>query len=217
LTDDLASRIAVIAEAVGLSPGEAQLHAIAEHAVLLQRWNATYNLTAVRTVDEMLTQHVADCLAALPPLQRHLSTGRLLDVGSGGGLPGVLIAILMPKVNVTCVDAVGKKAAFIRQAAGALRLPNLHVLHARVETLTAGVFDVITARAFASLTDLCHATRRHLADDGAWMAMKGKRPATELAALPATVDVFHVEPIQVPGLAAERCLVWMRARDTTNG
>ena len=182
---------------------------------LLARWNATYNLTAVRDPAEMRVQHLADCLAVVEPLRRQLGqrAARLLDVGSGGGLPGVVLAVADANWDVTCVDAVGKKAAFIRQVAAELALPNLHAEHARVEALKkAPPFDVIASRAFASLADFVRLTRPLLAADGVWMAMKGKRPDDEIAALPADTEVFHVEPLAVPGLDAERCLVWMRPR-----
>ena len=180
---------------------------------MLQRWNSTYNLTAVRDPAQMLTQHLADCLAMVQPLRRFCGEApcRLLDVGSGAGLPGVVISALNPQFDVTCVDAVGKKAAFVRQVAGELRLPNLHVEHARVERLKLPPFHVVTSRAFASLDDFTQLTRAHLAADGAWLAMKGKQPAEEIDNLPADVEVFHVEQISVPGLDAARCLVWMRA------
>ncbi len=180
---------------------------------LLVKWNAAYNLTAVRDPALMRVQHLADCLAVVTSLRRQLggaTAARILDVGSGGGLPGVVLAIAEPGWDITCVDAVGKKAAFIRQVAGELALPNLHVQHARAETLNATPFDVITARAFASLADLTRLTRHVLANRGLWMAMKGKRPDDEIEALPPDVTVFHVEPLEVPGLPAERCLVWMR-------
>jgi 16S rRNA (guanine527-N7)-methyltransferase len=182
---------------------------------LLAKWNASYNLTSVREPAQMRTQHIADCLAVIEPLRRQLgkvSEARVLDVGSGGGLPGVLLAIAEPHWQVTCVDAVGKKAAFIRQAALELALPNLRAEHTRVETLNAAPFDVITARAFASLVDLTRLTRKLLKPTGLWMAMKGRQPDDEIAALPADVTVLHVEPLYVPGLGAERCLVWMRPR-----
>lgn len=204
--------LAVVCRQLGIDAEPAQLEKLAAYAALLQRWNATYNLTAVRTVDEILTHHLADCLAVVPPLGRHGADGRLLDVGSGGGLPGVVIAAMLPKWDVTCVDTVGKKAAFVRQAAGALELPNLHAAHARVEALKAPAFDVITARAFASLADLVKLTRAQLAPSGVWMAMKGRAPEDEIRALPDDVDMFHVEPLDVPGLDAQRCLVWMRPR-----
>jgi 16S rRNA (guanine527-N7)-methyltransferase len=140
---------------------------------------------------------------------------RLLDVGSGAGLPGVVIAICFPDVSVTCVDTVAKKAAFIKQVALTLKLPNLTGLHARVEALTAPTcqpFDVICSRAFASLADFTHWSVGALSPSGVWMAMKGKHPADEIAALPGTVEVFHVEQLKVPELDAERCIVWMRKR-----
>ena len=181
---------------------------------LLVKWNAAYNLTAVRDLAQMRAQHLADCLAVVAPLRRELGSAtatRILDVGSGGGLPGVVFAIAEPGWDVTCVDAVGKKAAFIRQVASELALPNLHAEHRRVETLdTTPPFDVITARAFASLAEIARLTRNLLAPRGLWMAMKGKRPDDELAALPPGVTAFHVELLDVPHLAADRCLVWMR-------
>lgn len=183
------------------------------YLTLLQRWNATYNLTAVRDPADMLTQHLADCLAVVGPLRRHLGSGsgrRLLDVGSGGGLPGVVLAALEPAWSVTCVDAVGKKAAFIRQVTVELGLRNLVAEHVRIEALLQPPFDLIISRAFSSLADFVGLTRRLLAAEGVWAAMKGKTPEAELAALPPGVSVFHVEPLKVPGLDAERCLVWMR-------
>jgi 16S rRNA (guanine527-N7)-methyltransferase len=136
----------------------------------------------------------------------------VLDVGSGGGLPGVVLALLRPQWQVVCVDTVGKKAAFIRQAGVELGLPNLSAEHARVEALRCPPFNVITSRAFASLPDFIQLSRGLLAPNGVWMAMKGRAPTEELAALPSDIDVFHVEPLPVPGLQAERCLVWMRLR-----
>lgn len=178
---------------------------------LLQRWNATYNLTAVRNPEDMLVQHLVDCLAVIPPLRRERPEAgmRLLDVGSGGGLPGVVVAIVCPEWEVTCVDTVGKKAAFIRQVAVELRLPNLRAEHARVEALKAPPFDVVTSRAFASLPDFVRFTRSLLKPTGLWMAMKGKVPEDEIAALPPFATMFHVEHLRVPQLAAERCIVWL--------
>ena len=126
-------------------------------------------------------------------------------------MPGVVIAICNPELRVDCVDTVAKKAAFIRQVAATLRLPNLQGLHARVESLTAP-YDVISSRAFSSLVDFTNWSASALAEQGIWMAMKGKHPSDEVAALPAAVEVFHVEQLVVPGLDAERCLLWMRRR-----
>lgn len=124
----------------------------------------------------------------------------------------MVIATLLPGWDVTCVDAVAKKIAFVRQVAGSLGLPNLHAEHSRVESLQALPFELITSRAFASLADFTALTRKHLAPGGAWLAMKGRVPDDEMAALPPDVDVFHVEPLHVPGLNAQRCLVWMQPR-----
>ncbi len=200
---------------LGLALPEAAFVALIAYLALLRKWNAVYNLTAVRDPAQMRTQHLVDCLAVVAPLRRQAdpaSALRLLDVGSGGGLPGVVLAVVEPAWQVTCVDTVGKKAAFIRQAAGELGLRNLHAAHARVEALPGPPFDVITSRAFASLPDFVRLTRSLLAPGGVWLAMKGRRPDDELSALPADIDVFHVEPLAVPGLDAERCLIWMRLR-----
>jgi 16S rRNA (guanine527-N7)-methyltransferase len=200
--------------ALGLDITTGQADALLEHLVLLQRWNATYNLTAVRDPAAMLRQHLVDCLAMVPALKRHFATHpqarRLLDAGSGGGLPGVVLAVMLPELDVTCADAVGKKAAFVRQVAGTLSLPNLQAVHGRVEALKLAPFDIITSRAFASLADFVRWTEARLAPGGVWVAMKGATPDDELQSLPATVEVFHVEPLRVPGLDAQRCLVWMR-------
>jgi 16S rRNA (guanine527-N7)-methyltransferase len=207
------------AEALGTPISEPQADTLLAYLALLQRWNAVYNLTAIRDPQQMLVQHLLDSLSVLAPLDRHLAglglprgNGpiRLLDVGSGGGLPGVVVAVLRPEVAVTCVDTVGKKATFIRQVAAELRLPNLQARHARVEELKDPPFDVITARAFASLADLVRLTRGLLAPGACWMAMKGQHPQAEIDALPADVSVFHVEPLRVPKLDAERCLIWLR-------
>src|SRR5438874_10755552 len=195
-------RLTVGARQLGLALDEPTTERLLDFVDLLQRWNATYNLTAVRDPDEMLTQHVLDCLAVVPAIERVMGAApqRVLDVGSGGGLPGLVIAATRPGDEVVCVDTVGKKAAFIRQAAMDLRLPNLRAEHARVESLQAAPFDLVTARAFASLRDLVGLSGRHLGGGGRWMAMKGKRPDAEIAELPRHIEVFHVEQLTVPRL-----------------
>ena len=198
-------------------PTDAQVQQLLDYLDLIQKWTKVYNLTAVRDPAEMLTHHLLDSLAAIAPLDRQLqalglgSTAvRLLDVGSGAGLPGIVIAICRPDIVVHCVDTVAKKAAFIQQVAVTLKLPNLRGLHARVESLTES-YDVVSSRAFASLVDFTNWSGGALAEQGVWMAMKGKHPADEISVLPASVEVFHVEQLKVPGLDAERCIVWMRA------
>ena len=197
-----------------VSLSDAQVQGLLDYQNLIGKWNKVYNLTAVRDPAEMLTHHLLDSLAAVAPLQKHLqnrglTNARVLDVGAGAGLPGVVLAICCPALTVTCVDTVGKKAAFIKHVALALGLPNLIGLHARVETITQP-FDVICSRAFASLADFTGWSQAALAPGGAWMALKGKHPAEELAMLPPNVSMFHVEPLTVPGLAAERCIIWLQ-------
>ena len=198
-----------------LELSDAQISALLDYIALIQKWTRVYNLTAVRDPEEMLTHHVLDSLAVVTPLRRQLhSMGldesiRLLDVGAGAGLPGAVLAICCPTMAVHCVDTVAKKAAFIQQASVSLKLPLLRGIHARVESLTEP-YAVVTSRAFASLADFTLWSRGALAEQGVWMAMKGKSPEAEVAQLPADVAVFHVEPLVVPGLDAERCLVWMR-------
>jgi 16S rRNA (guanine527-N7)-methyltransferase len=218
-----ADQLAQAAAALHVELTEAQSAHLLAYLELIQKWNRVYNLTAVRDPAEMLTHHLFDSLAVIAPLQRQLaqmveagrlSTGqgvRLLDVGSGAGLPGVVIAICCPQVQVSCVDTVAKKAAFIQQVAATLKLPNLRGVHARVEGLS-GPFDVVSSRAFAALVDFVTWSRSALAPHAVWLAMKGKHPADEIAALPADVAVFHVEQLQVPQLDAERCIVWLRLR-----
>ena len=205
-------------QSLKLDLSAAQIDLLMNFMDLLQKWNKVYNLTSVRDPQEMLTHHLLDSLAAVPALLHHVNTlpveeGKrlpLLDVGSGGGLPGVVFAICCPQIDVNCVDTVGKKAAFIQQAAASLRLPNLRGIHDRVENLKT-LYPVISCRAFASLVDFTTWSRKALAEGGIWFAMKGKHPDDEIAALPADVQVFHVEQLEVPGLDAERCVIWLRA------
>jgi len=202
---------------LGLDLSEAQIRQLLDYMALIQKWTKVYNLTAVRDPAEMLTHHLLDSLAVIRPLRQQLAGRppadgqgvRLLDVGSGAGLPGVVIAICCPDIAVSCVDTVAKKATFIQQAALTLKLSNLRGLHARVENLD-DHYDVVCSRAFASLVDFTSWSRSALAPAGMWMAMKGKSPVDELAALPGDVAVFHVEQLVVPGLDAERCIVWMK-------
>ena len=206
-------------QALKLELAPAQIDLLMSFMDLLQKWNKVYNLTSVRDPQEMLTHHLLDSLAAVPALLRHVNRLPvqedkrlpLLDVGSGGGLPGVVFAICCPQIDVNCVDTVGKKAAFIQQVAASLRLPNLRGIHDRVENLKTQ-YPVISCRAFASLVDFTTWSRKALAEDGIWFAMKGKHPDEEIAALPADVKVFHVEPLQVPGLDAERCVIWLKIK-----
>jgi len=211
-------------ERLGLELALPARRQLIEYLALIARWNRVYNLTAVRDPADMLSQHLLDSLAVVPSLRRQLSHAgsddqttarkvRVLDVGSGAGLPGVVLSIVEPRWEVTCVDAVAKKASFIRQVSAELGLPQLQAQHARVEDLPElPGYDIVTSRAFASLADFVSLTAHLLNPQGSWMAMKGRVPEDELADLPTGVEVFHVEPLKVPSLEAQRCLVWMRKR-----
>jgi len=208
-------------ESLSLNVAEPQQRQLLSYMALIQKWNKVYNLTALRQAQEILTHHLLDSLSAVSPLLGHIAKTKgdanagieLLDVGSGGGLPGVVIAICCPNIRVTCVDTVSKKAAFVQQVAASLRLSNLRGVHARVESLT-GPYDLICSRAFASLPDFVSWSAAALSDGGVWMAMKGKLPEAEMAGLPSFAEVFHVEQLQVPGLEADRCMVWMKKPTT---
>lgn len=200
------------ATALGCPISDAQCDTLLAYVALLGKWNQVYNLTAIRDAADMLTQHILDSLSVVAPLTRFAESRplKILDVGSGGGLPAVVIATVRPDFAVTSVDAVAKKAGFVQQAALELGLKNLQSVHSRIEKWSGSLFDVVISRAFASLSTFASLTQGRLAPGGVWVAMKGRRPDAEIAQLPSTVDVFHVEQLHVPGLDAERVLVWMR-------
>lgn len=202
------------AHSLGLELEPQQREQLLAYVGLIERWNRTYNLTAVRDPAQMITQHLLDSLAVVGPLRKHTGGARasLLDVGSGAGLPGIVLSIVCPELLVTCVDAVAKKAGFMRQVGVELGLRGFTARHARVETLEPRPWDLVISRAFASLADFTVLTESLLAPTGVWLAMKGKLPTDEIAALPTAIDMFHVERLSVPGLDAERCLVWLRRR-----
>lgn len=207
---------AAAAMSVDLEAGQAAT--LLSYIAQLQRWNRSYNLTAIKDPVQMLVQHVVDSLALMPTLRQILykntastddvAGGRVVDVGSGAGLPGVVIAALEPRCEVVCVDAVEKKTTFIRQMAGVLSLPNLSAVHARVEALPPQEAAVVVSRAFASLEDFVRLSGRHAAPGGCLLAMKGKVPEDEMAALPGTGwAVADITDLQVPGMQASRCLI----------
>ena len=211
-------QLEAVAPRLGLALTASERERLLAYMALIQRWTKVYNLTAVRNTGEMFTHHLLDCLAVVLPLRRGTGTDgqgalRVLDVGSGAGLPGVILAMLNPGWRVTCVDAVAKKAAFIRQAAAELGLPNLEGVHGRVEaagTFRQPQFDLITSRAFASIQDFTTLTRPLLAPQGQWAAMKANLSVEEQGDIPADVEMFHVEQLEVPELNEKRCLVWLR-------
>lgn len=200
--------------ALGLPVDDDQVTRLLGYLAQLQRWNRTYNLTAIRDPGQMLVQHIFDSLAVTRPLDAAipLQGGSLYDIGSGAGLPGVVLAIMRPGWQVTCIDAVEKKTAFVRQMSGALQLRNLAAAHARVETLPPGQCHAVTSRAFAALQDFATLAGQHVRDDGTLVALKGKIPDEEIEQLHAATDwrVERIESLSVPELDAQRCLIWMR-------
>ena len=192
--------------ALGIAlPEAAQLKLLAFRDLLL-KWNRTYNLTALRDPQQAISHHLLDALAILP----HVGAGTLLDVGSGGGLPGIPLAIARPDLSVTLVDAVQKKATFLQQVAIELELKSVAVHHARVEEMR-GQYAQISSRAFAELARFVSLTHHLLAPGGRWLAMKGARPDDEFKALPAGGEVEAIIPLAVPGLDAERHLIILKA------
>jgi len=183
---------------------------LAAYLDLLVKWNRVYNLTAIRDREQMKTHHLFDSLAIVAPIAALLDgreSPQILDVGSGAGLPGIPLAIARPDWSLTLVDSNGKKAAFMKQVAAELELPNVRVVNSRAEGLSGMLFDVIVARAFSSLRDLVLRTRPVLARGGHWVAMKGAIPDVEIRQLPADVRSAHEIPLHVPGLDAARHLI----------
>jgi len=194
-------------EALDLGLGEAQQEKLLDYLALLNKWNKVYNLTAVRDPMEMMTLHVLDSLAAVPAF-RHAQN--VLDVGAGGGLPGVVLAIARPDMKVAMIDIVHKKTAFLNQVKAELELGNVTVYTKKVQDLQVKTpYDVITSRAFADLSDFVNWSGHLLAEGGRFIALKGTAPAEERERLPDPWKVNELQPLQIPGLDAQRHLVFI--------
>ncbi|OTP71602.1 rRNA small subunit 7-methylguanosine (m7G) methyltransferase GidB [Caballeronia sordidicola] len=199
-------------EQLAIDVTEVQRQKLLDYVTLLGKWNAVYNLTAIRDPRQMLIQHILDSLAIVPHMAESGIARTALDVGSGGGLPGIVMAIVLPNWQVTLNDIVHKKTAFQSQAKLQLGLSNLSVVTGRVESLrpgleVPGLFDVIVSRAFAELSDFVTLARHLVADNGRIWAMKGIRPEGEIERLPAYAKVNRIERLRVPMLDAERHLI----------
>jgi len=209
----LRQRLCAGLRALGIALGDAAIAQLVDYVDLLERWNSAYNLTAVRDPAEMVTRHLLDSLAILP----HVGDGTLADLGSGAGLPGIPLAIVQPAREILLVDSNGKKARFLREAVRRLALKNARVAESRVENVE-GTFDVITARAFASLREMLGWGGHLLARGGTWLALKGRFPQDELSGIPPEFKVADVIALRVPGLDADRHLVVIkRVSDATDG
>lgn len=199
---DVAEQLASGVDAMGLNVSVQQQAQLVEYLLMLERWNKVYNLTAVRNLTDMVTLHLLDSMSVLS----YITATRLLDVGSGGGLPGVVLAICRPDLQVTTIDKVQKKAIFMRQVKGELGLKNLHVVHGRVEAFhPEEKFDGVVSRAFSEITNFIDLTKHLLVEGGCWYAMKGVVPALALGSLGLGEPVVH--RLEVSGLDAERHLV----------
>lgn len=225
--EKIGEKLLADARQLGLSLEDHQIAALVEYLAQMLRWNRTYNLTAIRDPEAMRIQHLVDSLAVVPLLSARIARdaaeadaaggrqhARIMDVGSGGGLPGVVLAIAQPDWQICCVDAVEKKTAFVRQMAGVLKLPNLSATHARVEKLDPAQCDLVISRAFASIEDFAELAGRHVRAGGTLAAMKGREPDEELAAVSAAgewrLDALHT--LEVPGLDAQRCIAFLARR-----
>lgn len=197
------------ARKLGVDLSEVQRDQLLAYLALLSKWNKAYNLTAVRDTAEMVSRHLLDSLSVAPHVQPGGS--RWLDVGSGGGMPGVPLAILFPERNFTLLDSNGKKTRFLTQVKLELKLANLEIVHSRVEQfIPSQPFTGITSRAFSSLEDFTNWTR-HLGDrDSHWLAMKGVHPDDELQALPADFQLEGCLVLKVPGCQGQRHLLILR-------
>ena len=195
------------AEDLHLFLSDDQIYQIDTYAQMLFKWNKTFNLTSITDKDELLTHHILDSLATVPIFSNYLLPGKcLLDVGSGGGLPAIPLAIMFPDSFVSMIDTVGKKTAFLTQVGVHLKLKNVEVIHNRVEKLNNRLFDVISSRAFSSLSDFVHLSEHLLTDDGVWIALKGKNPEKELSNLNHSSH-GKILNFSVPFLNEERNLV----------
>jgi 16S rRNA (guanine527-N7)-methyltransferase len=212
-SEALGRRLSAAGAALGLVIGSNQCMALLKYISLLERWNAVHSLSAHESRADLLVRLVFDGFTLSAALARWAERAprRILDVGTGAGFPAVVLAVMNPGWSITAVDPSSKKTAFVRQAAGDCSIHNLRVVQARVEDVSErDGFDAIVSRAFGSLCDVTKASASLLAPDGIWVIQKGRYPAQELAALGKDVDVFHVEPVKVPEMTEERCLVWMR-------
>lgn len=210
----LQEQLAQAVRVLDLSLSVGQKNLLLTYLAQMQRWNKTYNLTAIRDPQQMLVQHIVDSLAVVRPIYEalgHRDAATIADIGSGGGLPGVVLAVAAKQWTVHCVDAVEKKTAFVRQMAGALGLQNLKAVHSRVEELPPLEADIVVSRAFASLVDFATLAGKHVAETGKLLAMKGRLPEDEIAQLHAQGQwkVHSIQELEVPQLEAQRCLVWI--------
>ena len=210
-------RLTKAAEKMGLALDDKQKQSILLYLELIQKWNKTYNITAIKEAEQILVQHLFDSLSVIAPLQQKVGAEKaaiVLDVGSGGGLPGVIIAICCPHWRVTCIDAVEKKTSFITMVAGRLGLKNLSSKHCRIEDYASDEADLVVSRAFASLSDFANWSGHTAKKNGHLAAMKGHYYPDEIAELEKTSDWLLElwQALEVVDMDAERCLIWLKRK-----
>lgn len=219
MSDDFSEELCSGTEKLSLTFEDSTIYRFSQFFLLLQKWNRAYNLTAIRDPKKILTHHFLDSLGIVTALEqefdkRKKNAPRILDVGSGGGFPGIILAIARPGWHITMIDAVAKKMTFVQQAAIELCLDNAKTEIGRVEEYRPAMrYDLITARAFSEIGVLIEKTRTAIHEQGFWAAMKGTRPEQELTRLPPDIRVFRESKLTIPGLAAERHLIMLEKAD----
>ena len=202
--DDLKPKLLKGLAQLALNLSEEQIEKLMSYLTLLQKWNKVYNLTAIRDPEEMLIKHLWDSLAIMP----HIEGERLIDVGTGGGLPGIPLAICFPEKQIDLLDSNSKKTRFLIQAKAGLGLTNTNVIHSRVEEYQPEpLYDGVVSRAFAAMEDMLHWTHHLIPEGGSWWAMKAQKDFEDLSQLPSTIKVQKVIDLNVPFLNAERMLI----------
>ena len=211
IKDNLKEQLIIGAQNLEIKLTDVQTEQLLTYLQLLLKWNKIYNLTNINNPEDVLSLHLLDCLAVTPIITAYIKNTevKILDIGSGAGLPGVIISIIYPDIDILCIDSSARKISFIQQVSQILSLNHLHTEHQRVEKIS-GSFNIITSRAFSSLNKFTSLTDHLLTPEGVWLAMKGKIPQQEIDELTKGVDVFHVEQVHLPNLDVQRCVVMMR-------
>lgn len=218
-SDNFDTKLSIACNTMGIVLSSEKRQKLIDYLNNLLKWNKTYNLTAIRNPEQGLIQHIFDSLSVVAPLKKYfeikkIEAPKIMDVGSGGGLPGAVLAIAFDHAHITCVDTVEKKTSFIRQVASVLKLNNLEAIHSRVENIEPANADIVISRAFASLEDFADLSGCHVKQDGMLVGMKGKNPGEEIDALinKGQWKIEKIESLLVPDLQADRCLVWMERK-----
>lgn len=212
------TQIIEVLNAIDLSFSLEQVERLCKYVEMLIKWNKTYNLTSLKDEEAILKQHIFDSLAAVPSIKEHIAKYKIksaviLDVGTGAGLPGIILAIMMPGCSVTCIDAVEKKIAFIKAVRGQLNIDNLNAQHARIEQADPVNADIVISRAFASISDFVELAQHHVAPLGVMIAMKAKQVMAEISHAATNHPIWRAvktESLVVPKNNAQRCLVWLQ-------